>query len=423
MQEEEGGHGDDHTLNLRQTFDEGEAVQVYIEYLCHCHMKEGFAEKVLRAPSEPTHARYLAAARQLEDKMCTVRESLLGSGAWAGKGKEFTWDLQQRPFYATDASNYDRLMGSHAEYGDYGVCAACARPSKIPPQNVYLFGAEYDARAVWNRRKWHLEMPPGVFLHEKIAQRVREREEAESGASAAADKAYGEGGNGGGGGDSDDGSAIEPIQTPHGAASSSSSSSSSATAASGKNEDGDSGSGSGSGSDSEDEGYSDVEQAPAACQWWLRKWPGDLTRGKETSWSLSGHCRGRTQLYHALLHYKLRLLLKVRDKLERVYGNIGDVVADRSFNEGEAERLENLMELATKGFGGKGMEDAAVRRVSGVWADGSGDPTPAAGAASGSNTKASTKRSATSMLQWLGKKGAAGGGGAQQQRQDSDSDA
>jgi hypothetical protein len=331
-------------------------------------MKPNFADKVLKSPREPTHARYLAAAKLIEDRMCTVRESLVGSGAWSGKGKDFTWELQQRPFYTTDASNIDRLRECVEGAGaDYGICAACARQNKIPPNIVYLFGAEYDARAVWNRKQWHLEMPEGVFLHEKQKEKNQQRGEEKVEENDKEEEEEEE--------EEDD--------------------------------------------EEEEEGYSDVEDAPVACQWWLKKWPGKLTTGKETSWELSGHCRGRTQLYHALLHYKLRLLLKVRDKLERLYGNVSELVSNREFCEAEAERFENLLEIATSKFGGKGMEDAAVRRVAGVWQDGHGALAPEAAASQAS----AQKRSAVSMLQWLSKtnkKGAAGGGSGRTRNDDDD---
>lgn len=41
-------------------------------------------------------ANYLSASRQIENLICTARESLLGSGAW---NKEFYAELQARPFY------------------------------------------------------------------------------------------------------------------------------------------------------------------------------------------------------------------------------------------------------------------------------------------------------------------------------------
>jgi hypothetical protein len=39
---------------------------------------------------------FLSASRQIENHLCTARESLLGSGAW---NKEFYAELQSRPFY------------------------------------------------------------------------------------------------------------------------------------------------------------------------------------------------------------------------------------------------------------------------------------------------------------------------------------
>lgn len=41
---------------------------------------------------------YLSASRQIENLLCTNRESLIGSGAW---NKEFYSELQARPFYSS----------------------------------------------------------------------------------------------------------------------------------------------------------------------------------------------------------------------------------------------------------------------------------------------------------------------------------
>lgn len=41
---------------------------------------------------------YLSATRQIENLICTNRESLIGSGAW---NKEFYAELQSRPFYSS----------------------------------------------------------------------------------------------------------------------------------------------------------------------------------------------------------------------------------------------------------------------------------------------------------------------------------
>lgn len=53
--------------------------------------------------------------------------------------------------------------------------------------------------------------------------------------------------------------------------------------------------------------------------WWLRRvsWlnpPSCLltAKSKESFWDLSSTCLSRTKMYHAMLHYKLRLMLSVR---------------------------------------------------------------------------------------------------------------
>jgi hypothetical protein len=153
----------------------------------------------------------------------------------------------------------------------------------------------------------------------------------------------------------------------------------------------------------DDEEYNRVEDAPVAMQWCMQKWPGNLTRAKEAKYQLSGYCRGRTQLYHALLHYKLRLLLKVRDKLNRVGGNVNELISDRAFCATEADRYQSLLDMATKGFGGAGMEDTAVKQVTGVWDDGVGNDDPVETVEQRVRHKAEGQRSARNMLSWLGK--------------------
>ena len=66
---------------------------------------ESQREAVLQASN------YLSASRQIENLLCTNRESLIGSGAW---NKEFYSDLQARPFYS---SIHTMLCHEAAEMG------------------------------------------------------------------------------------------------------------------------------------------------------------------------------------------------------------------------------------------------------------------------------------------------------------------
>ena len=146
-----------------------------------------------------------------------------------------------------------------------------------------------------------------------------------------------------------------------------------------------------SASESSSDGDSDSTQSNAAAiPWWQRKWGQDLDDEPESIWVVNSHCKRRTQLYHSLMHYKFRLLLKIRDRVrqkslksgplspiatprrrgERKHDNeeessgVSKSVNVRSvlgggFVQAETLRFENLLEAAGKKFGGE--EHAKVR--------------------------------------------------------------
>jgi Domain of unknown function (DUF4211) len=79
-----------------------------------------FNSSSLSSPSLPP-LQFLAAARQIENLMCTSRESLLGSGAWR---PEFLAALKSRPFYfVTEVTR--RVMTCH------GMTRHCYVPSCV----------------------------------------------------------------------------------------------------------------------------------------------------------------------------------------------------------------------------------------------------------------------------------------------------
>lgn len=133
---------------IRKTMSQPEALRVYIEMLARAHLEGGFIDQCAdvasgraRGSSSPSKSRlsqsssssssglggggggsqqhgqgdnlcvsvekareYLAAARQVENVICTSRESLLGSSAWK---QEFLAQLKTRPFYyVTDLPQY-----------------------------------------------------------------------------------------------------------------------------------------------------------------------------------------------------------------------------------------------------------------------------------------------------------------------------
>jgi hypothetical protein len=71
---------------------------------------------------------------------------------------------------------------------------------------------------------------------------------------------------------------------------------------------------------------------------------------------LLSHCRGRTQLYHTLLHYKLRLLLEVRARLRAIHASGGRASAravsgDSALVKRETDRLDRLLAQAGSRWG------------------------------------------------------------------------
>lgn len=108
-------------------------------------------------------------------------------------------------------------------------------------------------------------------------------------------------------------------------------------------------------------------------QWWERKLPRSLHREEETTWHLALHCKYRTQLYHTLLHYKFRLLLKIREYLQRQPECIGKeleqvstdqltamvykLADDHYFVDQEVQRFNSLLKTAGRHYGGERYED------------------------------------------------------------------
>lgn len=136
-------------------------------------------------------------------------------------------------------------------------------------------------------------------------------------------------------------------------------------------------------SESEGDGLdSDMEsgQQELEVPWWKRRWGKELTADPETKWLVTSHCKRRTQMYHSLLHYKLRLLLKIRERVRQRSlrtdlsspqmrglgegrGRWGAISASALLGEGfvaaEVERFEGLLEVAGQQFGGE--EHSKVR--------------------------------------------------------------
>ncbi len=342
-------------LQLRQSFSPDEAMAAYIELLARAHLSADAISDIVAKPSAPAHSRLLSAARQFENKLCTMRESLLASGAWAGGGSEFASELQKRPFYIT-GPQADMLKDCSDER-----CAACNRTSKSgTPIHVYLYGCTYNAKEVWMSQRWVDLMPKTMFAYHDRNTSLK----------------CTEGGNG---------TSNDDVM--------------------------DSASENGSDSSTSDDDAEEIVHINPRTQWWARKWPGQLTSGRESRWTLSGHCKHRTQLYHSLLHYKFRLLLKIRERLE-VHGYaLHNLLNDQPFINHELQRYEALLEMATSQFGGRGMDSRMETGLNSLWKDGEG----AGGSGSGRGVHRQSSdgvgfdpdgggKHQSGMLNWLKKK-------------------
>eukprot|EP01032_Pedospumella_encystans_P009875 gene9875-11589_t len=180
--------------NMRKRFSIPEAMQHYVELLAHTLIDPHYLQEChnpvgnMRRPKHSTHqqrqdqrqltlqkSNYLSATRQLENSICTNRESLIGSGAW---NKEFYAELQSRPFYSSGPTLlcHDSRSGFGMSDGDDQYeqmdldkvkCAACNRSTQRPDLQVYLFGSTYDAGKVWNSTKWDQHLPTEMFLYKE----------------------------------------------------------------------------------------------------------------------------------------------------------------------------------------------------------------------------------------------------------------
>jgi hypothetical protein len=119
-------------LPMRRSFPRPEALRLYIEMLALSLVDPSFVQQMaLVAQSgggggrgNPQLGDFVSASRQVENLICTNRESLLGSSAWR---PEFLNQLCSRPFYSVNH------LGAHS-CGE--KCEACGRTSQRPDFQV-----------------------------------------------------------------------------------------------------------------------------------------------------------------------------------------------------------------------------------------------------------------------------------------------
>ena len=377
-----------------------EAMHLYLEMLARAHVQKDFSMDDAEA------YKYAGAVKQIEDIICTTRESLLGSGAW---NREYTQHMQTRPFFTVAFKEEDR---------DMVPCAACHRKSKWlangsePPIRTvaYMYGTEYDARRVWNSARWPEYMPQDVFMwrsgeklrlkNRKLRQQRRKKQQTDEDDARS-------------GSETDDSSIIEILprnkSKGEGEDSSQLENMESESEPDGALED----------SASDDSGLDEEdEEELEAAKWWLRKWPQDLLSGKDKKFFLGGACTSRSQMYHNLLHYKFRLLYRVRGKLEAYKSDVDALMSDLKFVKAETSRFARMLDLAGRRYGGAEQ----VNGISGtdIWNDAernvytaSETPAPNQGhrstpmcmpSALSSSSSSSRVLSTTQITQWLVRK-------------------
>ena len=333
----------DDTFQVHVRLSTEEAFEAYLELLARVQLDENFLESIMNKPKDSKNRRLLAASKQIEDKLCTIRESLLGSGAWSGGGKDLLREIQQRPFYIPGP----RVDASHDER-----CDACNRASQSDPVLIYLFGAKYNAKEAWMSSMWTRLMPRACFLWGDNEEDSEDESEEES------EEEEGE----------EEGKKKKDVKDKRQRKIIIDSDSEGEVGADGNF---DYMGGEEEVSDDEDDSEDEDENSRKATEWWLRKWPGDLTKGDESRWHLSGYCKAKTQLYHTLIHYKLRLLLHVRERLEFHNRSISSFLADNLFINHEIQRHDSLMQLTQSLYGGKSMNssnyESHERNIRALW--------------------------------------------------------
>jgi hypothetical protein len=90
--------------------------------------------------------------------------------------------------------------------------------------------------------------------------------------------------------------------------------------------------------------------------------------GKETILYLGATCKARSMLYHTLMHYKFRLILQLRDKINFHGGNHVALLADLNFVANETRRYNLMLSQASKKWGGSEQKYSTFSED--IWEDG-----------------------------------------------------
>lgn len=126
-------------------------MQLYVEMMALAFLDSDFLKKCQTNPYDVDAHAYASVSRQIENRLCTNRESLLGSGAWR---QDFMTELQFRPFYMV---SYCGSLESSER------CSICNRSAQNANQKVHLFGTRYDARKMYDVTRWDKVLPEGFL--------------------------------------------------------------------------------------------------------------------------------------------------------------------------------------------------------------------------------------------------------------------
>eukprot|EP01039_Chlorochromonas_danica_P009958 gene9958-11008_t len=353
-----------------------EAFATYIEMLARVLINATLRQDILQEAS-PAFQKYYQASKTIENVICTHRESLLGSSAWQ---REYLQSLQSRPFFV--AQSFAHCITCSEER-----CEACGRIAQRPDHLVRMYGPSYDGNRIWSARMWVKAIPEFLFLESyqdapdegvhsndvsTISHHTKDRYKRRNKQFKAFEKKK---------------HLLLPEERDFGV-----------EVVNDEDDDDDSNK-----TDNDSHEDKEVEEEEALLpqevenetmidlsesdgeidnKWWLRKLPQRLNYGEtEVKFNLAAHCKNRSQLYHTLLHYKFRLLLKVREVLERNGPSKGGsskewnkvvmmLSSDHSFVQQELKRLQSLLKSATRQYGGQRYEILDI--VQSVWSDDEG---------------------------------------------------
>lgn len=99
-------------------------------------------------------------------------------------------------------------------------------------------------------------------------------------------------------------------------------------------------------------------------------WEGDAKKEDKVEYNSGSTCKMKTQVYHGMFHYKLKLLVRISRKLKREHGgkDVDGLMRDVEWVEAEFDRLERVMALV-EGLLVEDKGSVARLRNQPIWSD------------------------------------------------------